>query len=111
MRFASPILVAIGLGLVGGSFFIGQTVPIRTEAEESAYEQAVTDLHGMANRGESSEEAKARIAAANEVLESADEKSAAAQARSRRLAWMMKVMGLLVMVVGAGLHFFAAHRP
>jgi hypothetical protein len=110
LRFVAPILIAIGLVLVAGSFFVGNRVPTQSAEQEAIYEQAVTDLHGIANRGESSEETKARIAAANQLLRTAEEETAAAEARSRRFSWIIKVVGLLVIACGVGLHFFVASR-
>jgi hypothetical protein len=103
-------LLAIGLCLVAGSFFVSNTAPPPSDEQQAVFEQAVTDLHGIANRGESSEDARARVAAANELLQAAEDEAAAAEERSRRFSWIMKIVGLLVIVSGAGLHFFVANR-
>lgn len=110
MKVAAPILLAVGLLLIAGSFFVGRAAPTPSEEQEAVYEQAVTDLHGIANQGQSSEEAKAKVEAANQLLKEAEEAALAAEAQGKWLSSLMKIAGLLVIVGGACLHFYVASQ-
>jgi F0F1-type ATP synthase assembly protein I len=114
MKSVGPILLVVGLVLIGISFAFGTVVGSATavsDEEVEEYSEAAADLHAAVSPGltpDDKEERAKRIAEAEAKMAEADKKAKAAERTKQLGTWGFRITGVVLAVAGCFLHIWAS---